>query len=147
MQDATERMRLKATTLEECDVISSLFQDAILHVQCHSFDSHAGCFHLMLNRFCWEDYDNYESNQCYYRVNSGLYIHNVVDIRVNKSFRENHHNYLTLLAIHASDHEVNLMFSDNKHICVSINGILIYLQDLHEKYPTLVAPKHECIAL
>jgi len=139
-------LKLKATTIEECDIISSLFQDSIFHVQCHSFDNDKGCFHLLLNRFCWEDLSNYEQDKCYYRANSGLYIHNVTDVKVNKSFKNNRHNYLTLLAIHASENEINIMFSDNKHVCISVNGILVYLQDLHEKYPTLTRPQHECLS-
>lgn len=135
-------LSLKATSVEECDVMSTLLQDSIFHFQYHDFDEQAGGFHLMLNRFCWED-DKEPDNSSYYRVHSGLYIHNVISVKVNKSFRNNRHKYLSLLTMHASPREINLLFADNKHICIEVNDILVYLKDLHEKYPTLAKPIHE----
>jgi hypothetical protein len=51
--------------------------------------------------------------------------------------------YLNLLAFHASEDEINLAFSDNKRICVKVSGLLVYLKDLHDKYPTPSLPEHE----
>lgn len=138
-------LSLKATTIEECDVISTLCQDSIFHFQHHDFDESNGCFTLMLNRFCWEDMDKFEEEGCYFRVLSALCIHNVESIVVNKGFQNNRHAYLNLLAIHASDREINLLFSDNKHICVSSSKKLVLLVDLNDKHPTLSVPFFESL--
>lgn len=135
-------LQLKATTLEECDVISTLVQDSIFHFQLHMLDNKTNCFHMLINRFCWEDVENFDKEQCYFRVHSGLYVHNVKTVIVNENLRNNRHKYLSLLAVHVSQEEVNILFADNKHICIKINSILMYLQDLHDKYPTMVKPNH-----
>lgn len=134
-------LSLKATTEDDCDLISTLFQDSILHFQYHFWDENSKSFHLMLNRFCWEDFSKFEEYRCYFRVHSGLYIHNVTSIKVNRTFRNNKHKFLYLLAIHARDNEINILFADNKHICIKVSDLLIYSQDLHDKYPTPSIPE------
>lgn len=135
-----DSLSLKATTIEECDVISALCQDSIFHFQHHDFDENNGCLTLILNRFCWEDVDEFEKEDCYFRVLSALCIHNIESIKVNKAFQNNRHAYLNLLAIHASPQEINLLFSDNKHICVFNSEKLVQLVDLSDKHPTLSFP-------
>lgn len=133
-------LSLKATSIEECDVISMLCQESIFHFQHHDFDEDNKCLTLVLNRFCWEDVENFETEGCYFRVMSALCIHNVESIRVNKDFQNNRHAYLNLLAIHASPKEINLLFSDNKHMCIFSSEKLVQLIDLADKHPTLSCP-------
>ncbi|MDR2781050.1 MAG: DUF2948 family protein [Holosporaceae bacterium] len=135
-----ENLLIKAENFEGCDLISSLIQDSIFHILLHSFDNENKCISLMLNRFCWESVASFEEEKCYYRVHSGLYIHNVESISANDNIKDG--QYLNLLTFHSSANEINLIFSENKHICVSTNKILVYLKDLHDKYPTLAIPKH-----
>lgn len=111
----------------------------------HSYHEEKKCLQLMLNRFCWELVNEFDKHQCYYRVHAGLYIHFVESITVNSNFKTSN-GYLNLLTMHASDKEVNLIFSEHKHICVNISKVQIYLQDLHEKQPTLIKPAHQWIA-
>ena len=132
-------IRIKAQDLDECDMISALLQDSIVKIsECHFFEEQK-CFRLLLNRFCWEHAHKFEEHQSYHRVHSGLYIHNVKSVIL--THMKNHHFY-NLLAMHASSNEINLLFSDHKHICIEVDGILVYLKDLHEKYPTLSKPEH-----
>ncbi|MDR0678525.1 MAG: DUF2948 family protein [Holosporaceae bacterium] len=135
-----EKLLIKAVNFEECDIISSLVQDSILHISFHSFHEDQKCLRLMLNRFCWEFTNSFDEKKCYYRVHSGLYIHNVNSIMVNNNIRE--HSYLNMLTLHSSKNEINLVFSGNKHMRVNIGNILVYLKDLHEKHPTLSLPVH-----
>ena len=139
-----EKLLIKAETIEECDVISALVQDSIFHMTYHSFHEDKKCLRLMINRFCWELEKDFEQHQCYFRVHSGLYIHGVESITVNGNFKRSN-GYLNLLAMHASEHEINLLFSEHKHICVNISELRVYLKDLHDVYPTLVKPCHECL--
>lgn len=152
----SSRLQLKACDEEGCDVVSSLLQDSILHVFSHSFHEDKKCLRLMLNRFCWEllrnrrNTEEYDDQFCqerrYFRVHSGLYIHNVESITVNSNFKKSvAERYLNLLAVHASKKEVNLLFSGHKNMCVKTSGLNIYLKDLHAKYPTLNLPEHECL--
>lgn len=148
----SEKFLLKANDEEGCDVISSLLQDSIFHITSHSFHDDKKCLRLLLNRFCWElltaeEQDNYAPQEgkdiCYYRVHSGLYIHNVKNIFINHSFKDGKHaRYLNLLAMHATPHEINLLFSGHRNVCVEVDQLNVYLKDLHDKYPTPTRSMH-----
>jgi hypothetical protein len=137
-----EVLLIKAENSEECDLLSSLLQDSVFHISYHSFHEDKRCLRLLLNRFCWESANDFEKHQCYFRVQSALYIHNIESIVVNDDFRNQNEKYLNLLTMHSSEKEINLVFSDHKHICINTDNILIYLRDLHDKYPTLSCPSH-----
>lgn len=138
-----EKINLKARSEEDCDVISALLQDSIFKVSgCH-YLADQKCFRIIFNRFCWEHSHKFDEEQCYHRVHSGLYIHNVKTVHVNDNFQKKPHHYYNLLAMHANKNEINLIFSDHRHIYIKVDGILVYLKDLHDKYPTLSKPKHE----
>ncbi len=144
----SKKIFLKARDIDSCDVISSLLQDSILHIPMLSFHDEKKCLRLMLNRFCWETQnDNNEidnKNRRHFRVHSGLYIYNINEVTVNDNFKNTNKNkYINMLAMHVSDEEINLLFSENKRISISIDGISIYLKDLHEKYKAHVTPKHD----
>jgi len=132
---------IKAEDFEGCDLISSLLQDSIFNISLHSYNEEYRCFCFLLNRFCWEDTSDFEKNQCYYRVHSGLYVSNVTSISTNGDLKAD--TYLNLLALHASENEINMIFSDHKHICFNIDKIQIFLKDLHAKYPTAALPVHD----
>ncbi|MDR0677174.1 MAG: DUF2948 family protein [Holosporaceae bacterium] len=131
---------IKARNFEESDLISCLIQDSILHFSFHSYHPEKRCLRFMLNRFCWELKDSFEANQCYYRVHSGLYIHNVESIFISNNLEKV--RFLNLLTFHAADQEINMIFSEKGYINLKISGLNIYLKDLHEKYPTAFCPLH-----
>jgi hypothetical protein len=136
-----EGLYVKAGNFAECDMISSLVQDSLLHVLFHSFHEEQKCLRFMLNRFCWESANACEQDKCYYRVHSGLYIYNVDSIFSYGNLKRN--EYLNLLTFHASAEEICMVFSGNRHIRISVNGISVYLKDLHDKYPTTCIPIHD----
>ncbi len=137
-----ERLYIKAINEQDCEVISALLQDSIFKISACDFDEKNRCLCLLLNRFCWEHSHKFNEEQCYHRVHSGLYIHNVINMKVNKNFRNQDYAYMNLLAVYASSKEINLLFSGHKHLYIEVDDILIYLKDLHEKYPTLSIPIH-----
>lgn len=140
-----KRINLKAKTESDCDIISTLLQDSIFKTEGCKYIENEKCFRIILNRFCWEHSHKFEEEQCYHRVHSGLYIHNVKNIRVNPHFQSKPHHYYNLLAMHANEnsHEISLLFSGHKHLYIKVDNILVYLKDLHEKYPTLSKPCHK----
>jgi hypothetical protein len=135
-----EKLLIKADDFEGSDLISSLIQDSVFHISLHSFKKKDKTLNLMLNRFCWESVPTFDEEKCYYRVHSGLYIHHAESI--SSTDNTDTDVFLNLLAFHSSDKEINLIFSQNKRINIKISGFLIYLKDLHDKYPTLSLPKH-----
>lgn len=146
-QSESSKIFIKAFDEEGCDMISALLQDSIMHVSYHSFHEDKNCLRIMLNRFCWELLNDNISAE-YYRVHSGLYIHNVKDIIVNDNFKKvSDERYLNLLALHASkaENEINLLFSGHKTMCVKVDELSVYLKDLHEKYPTPTRPFHDVL--
>ncbi len=138
-----EKVNLKAQSEEDCDIISALIQDSISKVSGCSYLKDQRCFRVILNRFCWEHSHKFEEEQCYHRVHSGLYIHNIKTIHVNDNFRKKPHHYYNLLTMHANKDEINLIFSDHRHVYIKVDGILVYLKDLHEHFPTLNKPYHD----
>lgn len=170
-------LQLKASNEEECDILSSLLQDSILHVHSHSFHEDKRCLRLILNRFCWELLDKNEKNKNeennikhdesreydtssghfrslqsshpphvspYFRVHSGLYIHNVDKIIINDNFKKvKDERYLNLLALHACNDEINLLFAGHKNMCLKISKIDVHLKDLNQKYQTAICPQRE----
>ena len=138
-----DKIFLKAQSTKDADIISALLQDSIFKVSGCKYIEEMKCFQVILNRFCWEHAHKFEEEQCYHRVHCGLYIHNVKSIKVNNFFKEKIHHYYNLLALHASPNEINLVFSDQKHLYIEVDEILIYLKDLHDKYPTLSKPSHD----
>jgi hypothetical protein len=113
----------------------------------------------MANRFCWEllgeeepekvknilpNNDNERKGRHYFRVHSGLYIHDVENISINDNFKKmKQERYINLLTMHASENEINMVFSGHKTACIKIKSLCVYLKDLHAKYPTRVLPQHE----
>lgn len=142
IREAEEKVFIKAQNAQECDIVSALLQDSIFEIFSCDYLKNEKCFRLILNRFCWEHSHKFSDERCYHRVHSGLYIHNVRNIKTNSFFKNRTVPYLNLLAVHASDSEVNLVFSDKKHMYLEVDGILVYLKDLHAKYPTNVMPGH-----
>ncbi len=140
-----EKINLKAQSEEDCDIISALLQDSIFKISGCDYIENQKCFRIIFNRFCWEHLHEFEEEQCYYRVHSGLYIHNIKTIHVNDNFQKEPHHYYNLLAIHANGDEINLIFSDHRHIYIKVSELLVYLKDLHESYPTLSKPQHNLL--
>lgn len=156
--DGSQRFMMRAHDEDGCKVISSLLQDSILHVSFHSFHEDKRCLRLVLNRFCWEllkeneevndaaadSQNTHSEDHPYFRMYSGLYIHNVKGVWINDNFKEiTRERYLNLLALCVSENRVNLIFSGCKNIGVSVDKLDIYLKDLGGKYPTSVYPRHE----
>lgn len=137
-----EKINLKAQSEKDCDIISSLLQDSIFKVSGCNHIADQRCFRIILNRFCWEHSHKFNEEQCYHRVHSGLYIHNVKMIHINENFQKKPHHYYNLLTMHANQDEINLIFSEHRHMYIKVEGILVYLKDLHEHYPTLSKPQH-----
>ena len=142
-----KKLFLKASDVESCDIISSLMQDSIFHVSALSFHDDRKCLRLMINRFCWElvkdDPENEHQKQRYFRVHSGLYIHNIENIIINDNFKDiKGEKYVSLLSMHASNEEINMLFSGHKTACIKVKDICVYLKDLHDKYPTPSLPAH-----
>ena len=143
----SEKVFIKATDIESCDVISSLVQDSIFHVSTLSFHESKKCLRLLLNRFCWElvkdDSENEQKRNHYFRVHSGLYIHNIQNITINDNFKNvKKEKYVNLLAMHTSKNEINLLFSGHKTSCITVKNIGVHLKDLHHRYPTPSLPEH-----
>lgn len=142
------RVFIKATDIENSDIISSLLQDSIFHISAFSFHEHKKCLRLMINRFCWEltknDSESEYKKKHYFRVHSGLYIHNIQSITINDKFKDlKGEKYVSLLAMHSSQDEINLLFSGHKVACIKVKDICVYLKDLHDVYPTPTMPEHE----
>ena len=143
MVNSYEPLRLKAEMHEQVDVISALLQDAIFNIDMCSFhEDNESCFRMLFNRFCWELVT--ENTLVYYRVYSCLYIHNINDVKANyHASRHNKHEFLSLLSIHStSENELMFLFSEGKHLKISVDQISVYMKDINHPWITSSMPKH-----
>jgi hypothetical protein len=139
-----DRLAIKAVCSDGGLLISSLLQDSIFHLSAYSFHQSRGCLRLLLNRFCWESAA--DGNKKFFRVHSGLYVYNVKSIAVSENLRNKQGNYLNLLAVQMPSVErIELTFSEHASIFLMVNGICVYLKDLHDKHPTPSCPVHDLI--
>ncbi|MDR0407222.1 MAG: DUF2948 family protein [Holosporales bacterium] len=145
-------LKMKASTPQEMDILSTLLQDALLPKTAFAYNKKEKQAHLLLNRFCWEHMPHrrdrkilpIKSSKPYYRVHTGVYFHDVDHVWVNTIFKRHPiWELLNLLTIHADEkNDVNLIFSGGAHIRLSMKQCCAHLKDLHDGWPTYVKPHH-----
>ena len=109
-----ERLKLKATSDSDMDILSTMLQDSIYKFNmCSYHEDYQKCFRMIFNRFCWENDDKEQT-----RAHIGLYIHNVENIFVNKEIlNDSKIQYLNLLMCYCTDeNNIYFVFSESKKI-------------------------------
>lgn len=142
-----EPLKLKATTHDQVDILSTLLQDSIFHMSmCSLHIDEDGSIKLLFNRFCWECYD--EDDLGHYRTHSIVHIYNAKTIHMNnKDDHHDDHEYMNLLGMHTTkDNHIVLLFSGNKQIKIGITDILVLLEDVDKPWITYYAPRHDILS-
>lgn len=93
-------LRLRAETLEDLEVLSTLTQDAVGKVAEVMFLPTKRRFVMLLNRFRWEDADRaIHERRAYERVRTALTIDDVLAVRARGVSRENRESVVALLSL------------------------------------------------
>ena len=130
---------LKATDFESLDIISALSHGAIFYNT--SFDFQDQCFKILVNRFMWENavektdaLDNAD-DESFFRVHNVITFSNVSSFKLF-GFDVNDLNPMVILSIHASEQEINISISDNRHILLNCRDIMVTSIDTGNPWPT-----------
>lgn len=145
------RVRLRAASVSDVEVISALLQDAIIPGEDMTFDRAGRRFVMVANRFCWdrpplEGVTSESGAPIYQRRLCGVRIEGVNGVESAGMPATRRGALLNLLAItvaDAADARVEILFSDGVSLRLAVDGISILAEDLDDGRPTSVMPAHD----
>ena len=145
------RVRLRAASVSDVEVISALLQDAIIPGEDMTFDRAGRRFVMVANRFCWdrpplEGVTSESGAPVYERRLCGVRIEGVNGVESAGMPATRRGALLNLLAItvaDAADARVEILFSDGVSLRLVVDGISILAEDLDDGRPTSVMPAHD----
>lgn len=150
---APERLRLRAEDVEDLTVLSTILQDALVPVGDIAYLPEQRRLALVVNRFCWEccpDEAAMRGDPLQQRVLTAFVIDHVTGVKSQGIDRRHRDHLLEVLAVQrASDaggdgpgSAIDILFSDDQALRVTVERIGAKLEDLDEPYPTSFRPKH-----
>ena len=149
--DYNNRVRLRAESVSDVEVISALLQDAIIPGEDMTYDRTGRRFVMVANRFCWDrrplagvtsetGAPIYERRLCGVRI-EGVNAVEAAGMPVTR--RGALFNLLAITAADAADARVEILFSDGVSLRLAVDGISILAGDLDDGRPTSVMPAHD----
>ena len=149
--DDDNRVRLRAESVSDVEVISALLQDAIIPGEDMTYDRAGRRFVMVANRFCWDrcplagvtsetGAPIYERRLCGVRI-EGVNAVEAAGMPVTR--RGALFNLLAITVADAADARVEILFSDGVSLRLAVDGISILAEDLEDGRPTSVIPAHD----
>jgi len=147
---ATRKLRLRADSPDDLEVIGGVLQDALIPVSDMAYLAGDRQFALVANRFCWETEPEGRSDsagrQPHFRVNCGLMFNGVQAVSTRGFDREDAANILSLLTIQAEPGvegtEITLICAGDASVRLTVETIDCRLDDIGEPWPTVWRPSH-----
>ena len=149
----TNGVKLKANTIEDLNVVSSLLQDSLVHLGDMKYLKKESEFLMVVNRFCWEkerDDINASDSQQEKRCICGLKIGYVkqVSYRGHSAELNQFYNLLTITYEDADSNENELnnltfTFSTGYDIRLTVDELALVMQDIAAPHPGLARPQHD----
>ena len=145
------RVRLRAASVSDVEVISALLQDAIIPGEDMTFDRAGRRFVMVANRFCWDrpplegvtsesGAPVYERRLCGVRIEG---VNGVESAGMPATRRGALFNLLAITVADAAGARVEILFSDGVSLRLAVDGISILAEDLDDGRPTSVMPAHD----
>ena len=157
---AFRKLRLRAESPDDLDVIGAVLQDALIPVADMAFLPDESRFALVANRFCWESETGgapmmpgasgpaaaRQRAAAHHRVNAGVLFGGVQGVRTRGFDHEDAARILSLLAIRTEAGldatEITLICAGAASIRLRVAGIDCRLDDIGEPWPTAWRPSH-----
>jgi hypothetical protein len=149
--DVADRLRLRAVSSEDIEVLSTLLQDAIIPGEDMTYDRSSRRFVMVANRFCWDrpavaGVTTDAGAPVYERQLCGIQIHGVDQVRTVGMPTSRRGALFNLLAVTGVTTEqathVELLFSGGVSLRLESDRLLILAEDLEEGHPTPNLPSH-----
>ncbi len=145
---AFRKLRLRAESPDDLDVIGAVLQDALIPAADMAYLPEEDRFALVANRFCWESEAGGapSGRGGRHRVNAGVLFGNVQGVQTRGFDREDAARILSLLSIRAEAGldatEITLICAGAASIRLRVARIDCRLDDLGEPWPTAWRPSH-----
>jgi len=148
---SADRLRLRAVSTEDVEILSTLLQDAIIPGEDMSFERAGRRFVIVANRFCWDrpavaGVTTDSGAPVYERQLCGIQILDIDKVRTTgmpASRRGALFNLLAITAMTTADGAtVELLFSGGVSLRLDADSLLILAEDLEESRPTPNLPSH-----
>ena len=134
-----KKIHLYGSDVEDCEVLSSLIQDAAIPISEMKFDKVEKQFFLVCSRFSWESRLQNKGNK---RIVSGICFDNVIEVKKKNFPSFNSENILNFLTLKKVRGFIELIFSNNILIKLVGNNIPFRIDDLNKEWPTIFSPNH-----
>ena len=145
------RVRLRAASEPDVEVISALLQDAIIPGEDMTFDHAGRRFVMVVNRFCWdrrplEGVTSETGAPVHERRLCGVRIEDVNAVETTgmpAARRGALFNLLAITVAETADTRVEILFSGGVSLRLAVGSISILAEDLDDGRPTSIMPAHE----
>lgn len=137
-------LKLKALDTDDLVSLSALLQDAIVPLGSMAHHPKERAFSLLAHRFRWEkDPLVHQDTSLYERIHSLLSIHHVLSVQT-KGLKDTHNpnQILNVLCLTFQEGNLILTFSNDIHLQVNVEKLLVSLEDLDTSWPTPHKPHH-----
>jgi len=152
---SADKLRLRAESAEDLEIVSGVLQDALLPVSDMAYLKADRQFVLVANRFCWESEEADEAQRgvaptkgerTHYRINCGLLFGDVEAVSTRGFDPSDTANILSLLTMQTEGGvdatEITLICAGDASIRLSVGSIDCRLDDMGERWPTVWRPSH-----
>ena len=143
------RLKLRAVAAEDVEIMSALLQDGLVAASDLHYQKDAASFVMVINRFCWEQTDDTDSETHHNRCLCGLKVAHVKQVsqRGLSAVANQFYNLLSISYEETKENEkmVNMLtftFSDGYGIRLIVDALALIVQDIAAPHPGLARPQH-----
>ena len=144
-----KRLKLRAVAAMDVEVISAMLQDGLVAASDLHYQKDIASFVMVINRFCWEQADDTESQTQPNRCLCGLKVTHVkrVSQRGLSAGMNQFYNLLSITYEETKENEkavkrLTFTFSDGYGIRLTLEELALIVQDIAEPHPGLARPQH-----
>ena len=143
------RLKLRAVAAEDVEIMSALLQDGLVAASDLHYQKDAASFVMVINRFCWEQADDTESQTQPNRCLCGLKVGHVKQVS-QRGLSAGANQFYNLLSITYEETKENekvvkrltFTFSDGYDIMLALDELALIVQDIAAPHPALAQPQH-----
>ena len=143
------RLKLRAVAAEDVEIMSALLQDGLVAASDLHYQKDAASFVMVINRYCWEQADDTESETQPNRCLCGLKVAHVQQVsQLGLSAGGNQfYNLLSITYEETKENEkvvkrLTFTFSDGYGIRLTLDELALIMQDIAAPHPGLARPQH-----
>ena len=143
------RLKLRAVAAEDVEIMSALLQDGLVAASDLHFQKDAASFVMVVNRFCWEQADDTESETQPNRCLCGLKVAHVQQVsQLGLSAGGNQfYNLLSITYEETKENEklvkrLTFTFSGGYGIRLTLDELALIVRDIAAPHPGLARPQH-----